>query len=401
MQLELNETQRMVQQAARDYATRVIQPQAADIDKHERFPREILKGLGDLGLLAVNVPEAYGGAAAGAVAYALAMQEVSRACASTGVTMAVTNMVGEVIARFGTEEQRRAYCPKLASFEYAAGAFALSEPEAGSDPGGMATTATREAGGWVIRGAKQWITSGAHAGVMVVWARTGDRATHPGTRGISCFLVEGGAPGLKVGKPEDKMGIRGSNTVPLEFDGVRVPESALLGQENGGFKIAMMALDGGRIGISSQAIGIARAALAESVAYAKERKTFGVPIAEHQAIQWKLADMQTAIEAAHLLSMRAAWMKEHGQPFSKEAAMAKVFASESAVRVCNEAVQIHGGYGYVRELPAERHLVGSTGETALRAAGSDPGDGAVAVGVGGLGIGARHIADGKLLGGGT
>src|SRR5271170_5364894 len=207
MQLELNETQRLVQQTARDYATRVIQPQAADVDKHERFPREILKGLGELGLLGVNVPEAYGGAAAGAVSYALAMQEVARACASTAVTMAVTNMVGEVIAKFGTEAQRRAYNPKLASGEYAAGSFALSEPNAGSDPGGMSTTATRDGSHYVIHGAKQWITSGAHAGVMVVWARTGDRATHPGTRGISCFLVEGGTPGLKVGRAEDKLGI--------------------------------------------------------------------------------------------------------------------------------------------------------------------------------------------------
>jgi alkylation response protein AidB-like acyl-CoA dehydrogenase len=356
MHLELSETQRLVQQAAREYATRVIQPQAADIDKHERFPREILKGLGELGLLAVNVPEAYGGAAAGAVAYALAMQEVSRACASTGVTMAVTNMVGEVIARFGTEEQRRAYCPKLASFEYAAGAFALSEPEAGSDPGGMATTATREGGHWVIRGAKQWITSGAHAGVMVVWARTGDRATHPGTRGISCFLVEGGTPGLKVGRAEDKMGIRGSNTVGLEFDGVRVPESALLGEPEGGFKIAMMALDGGRIGISAQAIGIARAALEESVAYARDRKQFGRPIADFQAIQWKLADSKVELDAANLLCLRAASLKEAGRVFSREASMAKLFASEAANRICNHAVQIHGGYGYTREFAAERHL---------------------------------------------
>jgi alkylation response protein AidB-like acyl-CoA dehydrogenase len=356
MQLELNETQRMVQQAARDYATRVIQPQAADIDKHERFPREILKGLGELGLLAVNVPEAYGGAGAGAVAYALAMQEVARACASTAVTMAVTNMVGEVIARFGTEEQRNTHCPKLASFAYAAGAFALSEPEAGSDPGGMATTATREAGGWVIRGAKQWITSGAHAGVMVVWARTGDRATHPGTRGISCFLVEGGTPGLKVGRAEDKMGIRGSNTVPLEFDGVRVPETALLGEPEGGFKIAMMALDGGRVGISAQAIGIARAALEESVAYSKDRKAFGKPISEFQAMQWKLADSKVELDASNLLCLRAAWLKEQGRPFSREASMAKVYATEAANRICNRAVQIHGGYGYTREFAAERHL---------------------------------------------
>ena len=356
MKLELNETQRLVQQTARDYATRIVQPQAAEIDEHERFPREILRGLGELGLLAVNVPEEYGGAAAGAVSYALAMQEIARACASTAVTMAVTNMVGEVIARFGTEAQRQAHCPKLASSAYAAGAFALSEPEAGSDPGGMSTTATLEAGEWVIRGAKQWITSGAHAGGIVVWARTGDRATHPGTRGISCFLVEGGAPGLKVGRPEDKMGIRGSNTVGLELDGVRVPETALLGELNGGFKIAMMALDGGRIGISAQAIGIARAALDEAVQYAKDRKAFGRAIAEYQAMQWKLADSKVELDAAHLLCLRAAWLKEAGRTFSREASMAKLFASEAANRICNEAVQIHGGYGYTREFAAERHL---------------------------------------------
>lgn len=356
MKLTLNETQSMVQEAARNYATRVIAPQAADIDKHERFPREILKGLAELGLMAVNVPEAYGGSGAGVVAYALAMQEVAKACASTAVTMAVTNMVGEVIARFGTEEQRVRYCTKLANGEYAAGAFGLSEPEAGSDPGGMRTTATRDGDGWVINGAKQWITSGAHAGVIVVWARTGDRATLPGTKGISCFLVEGGTPGLRIGRAEDKMGIRGSNTVALEFEQCRVPESALLGELNGGFKIAMMALDGGRIGISAQAIGIARAALEESVQYARDRKAFGKAISEYQALQWMLADMRTELDAAHLLCMRAASMKEAGTPFSREASMAKLFATESANRICNKAVQIHGGYGYIREFPAERHL---------------------------------------------
>jgi alkylation response protein AidB-like acyl-CoA dehydrogenase len=356
MDLTLNETQSLVQKTARDYATRVIMPEAAAIDREERFPRALLKGLAELGLMAVNVPEELGGSGAGAVAYALAMQEVSRACASTAVTMAVTNMVGEVIAAFGTEEQKHRYNPKLANSEYAAGAFALSEPGAGSDPGGMSTTATRDGDGWVLEGQKQWITSGAHAGVMVVWARTGDRATLPGTRGISCFLVEGGTKGLIIGKAEDKMGIRGSNTVGLTFDACRVPASALLGEVNGGFKIAMMALDGGRIGISSQAIGIARAALEESVQYARDRKQFDKPIAEFQATQWKLADMGTELDAAHLLSMRAASLKEAGRPFSREASMAKVFATEAANRICNKAVQIHGGYGYVREFAAERHM---------------------------------------------
>jgi alkylation response protein AidB-like acyl-CoA dehydrogenase len=356
MNLSPNETQKMVQAAARDYATRVIQPEAAAIDREERFPRAILKGLAELGLMAVNVPEGLGGAGAGAVAYALAMQEVARACASTAVTMAVTNMVGEVIATFGTDEQKQRYNPRLASGEYVAGAFALSEPEAGSDPGSMRTTARRDGDGWIIDGEKQWITSGAHAGVMVVWARTADRQELPGTRGISCFLVEGGTPGLKIGKAEDKMGLRGSNTVGLTFEGCRVPASALLGELHGGFKIAMMALDGGRIGISCQAIGIARAALEESVAYAKDRKQFERPIGDFQAIQWKLADMQVAFDAAHLLAMRAAWLKESRRAFSREASMAKVFATEAANRICNEAVQIHGGYGYIREFPAERHL---------------------------------------------
>ena len=356
MDLTLDETQTLVQRTARDYATRVIMPEAAAIDREERFPKAILKGLAELGLMAVNVPSELGGAGAGPVSYALAMQEVAKACASTAVTMAVTNMVGEVIAAFGTDEQKQKYNPKLASGEYAAGAFALSEPGAGSDPGGMSTTATRDGDSWVLDGQKQWITSGAYAGVMVVWARTGDRDKLPGTRGISCFLVEGGTPGLVIGKAEDKMGIRGSNTVSLTFDGCRVPASALLGELNSGFRIAMMALDGGRIGISSQAIGIARAALEESVQYSRDRKQFDKPISEFQATQWKLADMVTELDAAHLLAMRAAWLKGQGRVFSREASMAKVFATECANRICNKAVQIHGGYGYIREFAAERHL---------------------------------------------
>jgi alkylation response protein AidB-like acyl-CoA dehydrogenase len=354
MDLDLNETQALVQKTARDFAARVVAPQAAELDATERFPREILRGLAELGLMAINVPPELGGAGAGAVAAALAMQEIARACASTAVMTSVTNMVGESIARFGTDAQKERHCPRLASGEYATGSFALSEPDAGSDPGGLRTTARRDGADWVIDGAKQWITGGAYAGVFIVWARTAPIET--GARGISCFLVEGGAKGLRIGRPEDKLGIRASNTVPLEFDGCRVPADALLGQENGGFKIAMMALDGGRIGISSQAIGIARAAIAASVAYARDRRTFDVPIAAHQAIQWKLADMQAQLDAAHLLSMRAAWLKEQGKPFTQAAAMAKLFASEAAVRICNDAVQIHGGYGYVREMAVERHL---------------------------------------------
>lgn len=362
MDLELSEIERMVQKTARDFARRVILPEAAAIDREERFPKDILRGLAELGLLAVAVPEELGGSGAGTISYSLAMQEVAYACASTAVTMAVNNMVGEVIAHFGNEAQRAKYCPLLASAftqdggDVRVGAFALSEPDAGSDPGSMSTTATKDGDHYVLRGPKQWITSGAYAGVFVVWARTGDKKTQPGTRGLSAFLVDGGAPGLKVGKHEDKMGIRGSNTVPLEFDDVRIPASALLGQEGSGFKIAMMALDGGRIGIASQALGIARAALDESVQYAKDRKQFDKPIADFQAIQWKLANMKTELDAAELLTLRAASRKAAGLPFSREASMAKLYASESAWRITNQAVQVHGGYGYIREFPAERHL---------------------------------------------
>jgi alkylation response protein AidB-like acyl-CoA dehydrogenase len=351
--LELTETQALVQKTARDFATRVVAPVAAEVDATERFPPEILREIARLGLMAVNVPMELGGSGAGAVAYALAIEEVARACASAAVMVSVTNMVGEAIARFGTDAQKH-YCEGLANGERGLGSFALSEADAGSDPASMRTTARRDGAFWVLDGAKQWISNATAAGVFIVWARTAPPET--GTRGISCFIVEGGTPGLKVGRPEDKLGLRGSATCPLRLEGCRVPAEALLGQENGGFKIAMMALDGGRIGISAQAIGIARAALAESVAYSKERWAFDKPISLHQAIQWKLADMRTLLDGAHLLAMRAAWLKDAGKPFSREAAMAKVFASEAAVRVCNEAVQIHGGYGYTREFAAERHL---------------------------------------------
>ncbi len=356
MHLDLTEAQALVQQTAHDYAARHLAPAAAELDRTERFPSETLRALAELGLMGVNVPAELGGAEAGAVAYALAMIEIARGCAATAVTMAVTNMVGEVIARFGSDAQRRRHVPRLTSGEYAAGAFALTEPGAGSDPGAMRTQATRVAEGFRLDGEKQWITSGAHAGVMVVWARTATPAELPGSRGISCFLVEAGTPGLTIGKAEDKMGIRGSNTVALSFDGCVVPETALLGELHSGFKIAMMALDGGRIGIAAQAIGIATAALDESAAYARERRQFDRPIAEFQAIQWMIADSRTELDAARLLCLRAASRKEAGLSFSQEASMAKLFATEAAGRVCDRNVQIHGGYGFVRDFPAERHL---------------------------------------------
>ena len=352
MNLDLTETQELIVRTARDYVERAIRPVAGELDREERFPFTILKELASLGLMGVNLPEALGGAEAGVVAYSLAMMEVARGCASTAVTMAVTNMVGEVITCFGSEDQRQRYVPRLTSGEYVAGAFALSEPEVGSDPGAMHTTAEPSGDGWVLQGQKQWITSGAHAGVMVVWARTGG----PGTKGISAFLVEGGTPGLKIGKHEDKLGLRASNTVPLTFEDCRIPANALLGVKDGGFRIAMMALDGGRIGIASQAIGIATAALEAATQYAKERKQFGKPIGEFQAIQWMLADSRTELDAARLLTLRAAQMKEAGRPFSREAAMAKLFASEASNRIVNRCLQVHGGYGYVRDFPVERHL---------------------------------------------
>lgn len=351
MNFDLDETASLIVQSARDFATKEVLPRAATTDREGRVPRELLRSLAQLGMMGLNVPESLGGADVGVVAYSAALSEIARACASTAVTMSVTNMVAEVIAKFGTAEQQKTYVPRLTSGEYAAGSFALSEPEAGSDPGAMTTTARRDGDAWVIDGAKQWISSGDFAGVFVVWARTGG----PGTRGISCFLVEAGTPGLTIGHHEDKMGLRGSSTVALHFEGLRVPESALLGELHGGFKIAMMALDGGRIGIASQAIGIAEAALGAAVEYAKERKTFGKPIADHQAIQWMIADSRTELDAARLLTYRAAFLKQSGQSFSSQAAMAKLYATEAAGRICDRALQVHGGYGYVKEYDVERY----------------------------------------------
>jgi alkylation response protein AidB-like acyl-CoA dehydrogenase len=285
------------------------------------------------------------------VAYALAMIEIAQGCASTATTMAVNNMVAETIVRFGTAEQTRKYVPEIVSGRFQAASFGLSEPHCGSDAAALRTTARRDGAGWVLNGSKQWISSGDRAGVIIVWARTGGE----GTRGISAFLVEGGAPGLHVGKHEEKMGLRASSTVSLAFDDLRLPSGALLGEEGRGFPIALTALDGGRIGIACQAIGIATAAIQAAVRYARDRRAFGKPIGEYQAIRFSLADAATQIEAARLLALRAAAVKEAGRPFTVEASMAKVFATERANRACDAAVQIHGGYGYVDEFPVERH----------------------------------------------
>jgi alkylation response protein AidB-like acyl-CoA dehydrogenase len=353
MDFQLSEDQQLIRDTAREFATRELEPKAAARDRSGEFPVAELKALAKLGLLGVNIPEALGGAQAGVVAYSLAMQEIARADASVSVAMAVTNMVGEVIVKFGTDEQQRTHVPRLTSGDAVAGAFGLSEPQAGSDPAAMSTTATRTQRGWRLDGSKQWITSGDRAGVLIIWAKTDPKG---GGKGISAFIVEGGTPGLSAGKHEEKMGLRGSSTVPLLLDGCEVPETALLGKLGGGLSVALAALDGGRIGIASQGIGLGSAALAHAVAYAKQRHQFGRPIADNQAIQFRLADVATELDVARLLTFRAALRKERDQPFSRESSMAKLYATEAAGRACDAAVQIHGGYGYTREYPVERFV---------------------------------------------
>jgi alkylation response protein AidB-like acyl-CoA dehydrogenase len=346
-----NEEQQLIMEMARDFAQRELQPKAEERDREGTFPREELVKLAQLGLLGVNVPERYGGAEAGVVAYSLAITELAKACASTTVAVAVTNMVAEVISRFGSDAQRERHVPMLTDGRAIAGAFALSEPRCGSDPGSLSARARRTDDGWVLDGSKQWITSGDHAGVFVVWARSNEL---PGVKGISAFVVEKDTPGLHIGRHEDKMGLRGSSTVPLSFEECRIPHDALLAEDGAGFRIAMVALDGGRIGVASQALGIGLAALDEALAYAKERKTFGRPIAQHQAVQSMLADMACELEAARLLVLRAAALKQAGEPFTREASMAKLYASEAANRACYAALQIHGGYGYTKDYAIER-----------------------------------------------
>jgi len=353
LNFELSEEQELVRRTARDFAERVLAPRAHERDEEEKFPADELAELAKLGLMGVNVPAAYGGAEAGAVSYALAMMEIARADASVAVAMAVTNMAAELICTWGNEEQKRKHVTKLVGGPYLCGSFALSEAHAGSDAAALRTVAERTGSGWRIRGSKQWISSGTHAGLFVVWAKTNPAE---GTRGISAFLVEKDTPGLHVGRPEDKMGLRGSTTVPLTFDDLEVGEDALLGREGDGFKIAMTALDGGRIGIGAQATGIATAAFEAARRYAGERVQFDVPLAAHQAIQLYLADMATWLAASRLLVLRAAWRKEEKLPFTREASIAKLYASEKACKIADMAIQIHGGYGYTREVPVERHL---------------------------------------------
>ena len=359
MHFEPSEEQRLIEQAARQFAAEVLRPKAAERDQKSLFPEAELRKLGELGLLGVNVPEQYGGSQAGVVAYSLALSQVAQADASVSVAMAVTNMVAEVICAFGTEEQKQKYVPRLCSGEAIAGAFALSEPQAGSDAASLKTVAENVDGGYRLTGSKQWITSGDRAGVIVVWARTDGGAPadkRNQAAGLSAFLVEGGTPGLTAGRPEHKLGLKGSTTVPLTLDGCFVPDSARLSKEGDGFRIAMVALDGGRIGIASQAVGVGRAALEAALDYSKERKQFDKSLCDFQAIANMLADGGMQLEAAQLLALRAAFLKESGLPYSQKAAMAKLYASEAAGRICDMALQVHGGYGYTQEFPVERYL---------------------------------------------
>jgi alkylation response protein AidB-like acyl-CoA dehydrogenase len=353
MQFRPTEEQLQIQRTAREFAERVLAPRAAARDASCEFPAAELRELGGLGLLGIAVPEELGGAAAGPVAYSLAMQELARGDASVAVAVSVTNMVAELIAANGSPALAEAWVPRLVSGELVCGAFALSEPEAGSDPAAIRTTAARTAGGWRLSGTKQWITCGDRAGAMVVWAVTEPGAGH---KGITAFVVDGKAPGLSVARLEDKLGIRGSSTAQLVLDGVEVGDGAVLGEPGRGFALAMMALDGGRIGIASQAIGIARGALEAAIRYAGERQTFGQPIIRHQAIGAMLADAATWLDAATLMTLRAAHSKQERRPFSQQAAMAKLFATEHAWKICDIALQVHGGYGYVRDFPVERAL---------------------------------------------
>jgi len=349
MDFELNDEQQMIRKMVREFAEKELAPRAEEVDAKGQFPWEAIRKMGELGLLGLNVPEAYGGAGADMVSYALAIEEIARACGSTALTVAAHALCTTPLALFGSEEQKRKYLVPLAQGKL--GAFGLTEPGAGSDAASIKTTATRDGDWWVLNGSKIFITNGGLADVLIIVAVT-DKSK--GTRGISAFIVEKGTPGFTAGRDEDKMGLRGALTSQLFFENCRLPAANLLGSEGDGFKYALATLDSGRIGIGAMSVGLAQAALEASLRYAKERVQFGQPIANFQAIQWMLADMGTQIEAARLLVLRAAALKDKGQRFTKEAAMAKLFASEMAERACHKAIQIHGGYGYVREYAVER-----------------------------------------------
>lgn len=353
MDLELTEEQRMIQEMARNFAEKEVAPLAAELDETHRFPVELAQKMGELGLMGVAIPEQYGGAGMDYVCYAIAMEEVSKACANTGVIMSVNNsLVCDPLVKNCTEEQKQKFLTPLASGKKI-GCFGLTEPSAGSDAANQKTTAVLDGSEWVINGSKIFITNGSHADTAIVFAVT-DKTK--GARGISTFVVEKGTPGFRVGKIEKKLGLNASGTAELIFEDCRIPKDNQFGELGAGFKIAMQTLDAGRIGIAAQAVGIARAAMEQSTKYALERVQFNQPIAKFQAIQWMLADMATEIDAARLLVYRAARFKDTGKRHSSESAMAKLFASETAMKTATKAIQIHGGYGYSKEYPVERNF---------------------------------------------
>ncbi len=351
MNFELSEEHLMIRQAARDFAQNELKPGVIERDELQKFPAEQIKKMGELGLMGMMVSPKYGGGGMDAISYVLAMEEISKVDASASVVMSVNNsLVCWGLETFGNEEQKLKYLVPLAKGEII-GAFCLSEPEAGSDATSQATTAIDAGDHYVLNGTKNWITNGSNASVYIVMAQTDVAKGH---KGINALIIEKGAPGFTIGPKENKLGIRGSDTHSLMFTDVKVPKANRIGEDGFGFKFAMKTLTGGRIGIAAQALGIAGGAYELALQYSKERKAFGVPISQHQAIQFKLADMATNIEAARLLCYKAAWTKDQGLDYTLSAAMAKLFASQVAMDTTIEAVQVHGGYGYVKEFHVER-----------------------------------------------
>jgi len=361
MDFKLTQEQEMIRYMVRDFTEKNIKPVAALYDEEKQFPYENLKKMANLGLMGMNIPAEFGGSEVGVVAYSLAITEIAKGCASHAVTTSVTNMVAEVIHEFGQEEIKRKHVPKLCNGEYPAGAFAITEPHAGSDAANIRTTAIRQKDTYILNGTKTLITSGEASGVTITWAVT-DRDAKKG-KGISAFAIEKRTPGFIVGKAEEKMGHRASQTNELVFDHCTIPANCLLGKEGEGFKIAMMELDGGRIGIASLGLGVGFAAIDFAIEYVKEREAFGKPLSGFEAIQWMIADSYTALEAAQLLVLRAAYLKEIQQPFAREASMAKLFATETARDVAIRALQMLGGYGYTKDYPVERYLRDIIGTT--------------------------------------
>ena len=353
MKLDHTEEQQMIQAMAREFAETAIKPIAAEIDREARFPHETVKRMGELGLMGIAIPEKWGGSGADTVSYVVAVEEIAKACGSHAAIMSVNNsLYCDPVYTFGTDTQRERFLRPVAS-GHAHGCFALTEPQAGSDASNQHTLAVRDGDHYVLNGRKQFVTNGREASFALVFCQTDRAKAH---HGITALVVEKGTKGFVVAKTEDKLGIRASDTAELVFEDCRVPAANRLGEEGMGFGIALATLDGGRVGIAAQAVGLAAGALERSLAYARERKSFGVAIGQHQMVQWMLADMATAVDGARLLTLRAAALKDAGRPYGTEAAMAKLFAAETAMKVTTDAIQVHGGYGFVKEYEVERYF---------------------------------------------